>query len=163
MPGGKCTICAHPQRGEAEQAIAGGESVRSVAKRLALSYQSLDRHQRNCARQAIAKAVETRQVASGAAIVDRMEDLQSQTLELVHEARHGRVIQMPDPKEPGKTKPLFIPPDPTEARLAISTGRKNLELIARLRGELQPKEDVGRQTVTFEEFELIYRRTQVAA
>lgn len=145
----KCTICGDPRRPEAEALIAAGVSVRQAAKQTGLSYQSLDRHQRNCARQAIVKAAESREVALGSSILDRVEDLQTKTMQLYEDARNGRVVQLPN----GETLPQV--PDATAARLALGTARKNLELIARLTGQLDPQENTDRRGVTWEQFERI--------
>ena len=149
MPGAKCSICNHADRQQAETLIAGGLSVRKTAKQLALPYQSLDRHQRNCARTSILKAAETREVALGSTIMDRVEDVQAKTLELYTDARNGRKIQLPDGSE------WTAIPDAKEARLALAGARKNLELIARLSGQLNAQENADRGGVTFEEFERI--------
>jgi hypothetical protein len=160
-----CTICSHPERSQAEALLAEGASPRKVAKQLKLSYQSLDRHKRNCAPVAIAKAIEARAIESGAKIVDRVEALHSQTLELLREARQGRKLRIPNPKKPDTMVTVFIPPDATEARLAIGRAMKDLELLAKLRGELNPEDNDPREGVTFEQLERIVfeRRRKVTA
>ncbi len=172
MPGRACTICSHAKREQAERMLAFGHSVRETARQLKLPYQSLDRHQRNCVRQALEQAASARGQAlaeshaaaaaeRGAEIRGRVEELHSWTLALFHEARDGRVVDVPATEEGGTPKKLFLPPDPKEARLALGTARKNLELIARLSGALDPTESDERAGITFEEFEVMYKRRRL--
>lgn len=158
MAGAKCTICSSPERAQAEALIATGVSVRACAKQLGLSYPALDRHQRNCARSAIVQAAETRDVQLGSAIMDRVEDLQTKTMQLYEDARNGRVLDIEGRK-------AIVPPDAKEARLALAGARKNLALIARLSGQLDPQENTDRGGVTWEQFERIIferrKRTEV--
>ena len=172
MAGQRCKICSHARRAEAEALIASGVSVRKTAARLGLPVQSLDRHQRNCARQTIEKAVQAREAAiaeqtvsaeveRGSQLAARVEELQQLTMQLFDEARNGRTIEVANPKDPNKPQTVYIPPDPKEARLAIGTARKNLELLGRLNGELDPEKEGERPGVTFEELELIWKRRRV--
>ena len=163
MPGAKCTICEAPSREAAENAIAPGISVRKVAEQFSLSYPSLDRHQRKCLKRAVARVAEIQQVRAGQSLLDRLEALQDATLELVSEARNGRVIEMPHATDPKKTVRAVIPPDPTEARLAIAQARRNLEVIGRITGELEPPKDDqsgGPKLITFADFEALYVRVR---
>jgi hypothetical protein len=47
MPSGKCTICAHRERWRMEFLVAGGASLRAVAKKFGASYNALWRHWSN--------------------------------------------------------------------------------------------------------------------
>ena len=172
MPGQKCTICPHAQRGSIEGAIAAGKSIRTTARQFGVSQSSLDRHQRNCARATIEKAVQAREQAVaevaekhaaefGGVIAARVEALHAQTMQLFEEARNGRYLEIQDPNDPTKKRKVFVRPDPKEARLALASGRKNLELLARLNGELDPKEAEGEQGVTFEQLEAIWKMRRV--
>lgn len=151
----KCTICGHARRGDAEAAIAAGESVRSVAKRLGISYQSLDRHQRNCARQAIQAAAKERDTAFADSLMHEVEALHATTMDLLRESREGHWLELPDPSDPNKVRKVYDVPNVKAAIRAIAEARKNLALIARLTGQLEPRAEEHR-TITFEEFELLY-------
>ncbi len=179
MPG-KCTICVHPQRAAAENSIANGASVRSVATRLKLSYSSLDRHTRNCVphalkashqhdvtvlppettREVAAQATERRDLAFADALMSEVDMLHRTTMELLHESRHGRWLEIPDPsaEDPNRTRKVYDVPNVKHSIRAIAEARKNLQLIARLSGQLEPKETERDRTVTWEEFEAIYIR-----
>lgn len=136
----KCTICNSPQRASAEAALGTGESVRKLAKRLGLSYYSLDRHSRNCVREAVSAAVARREDNLGGALVVRVEELATITDEVIQDARKAE-------------KPILV-------LKGVAQARKNLELIGRLTGELKPAEDEGPKLVTFEEFEALYVRAR---
>lgn len=160
MPVNGCTICRHPKRAAAEKALAQGEPGRAVAKRLGLSYASLERHGRNCIRKALKKAAEKREAALADRLLDEMESLHATTRDILHDAREGRTIKV---KRAGIKEPVevHVPPDGTVALRAIGQARKNVELVARLAGKLEPEQQV-QKGVTFEEFEAIYlRRTTV--
>lgn len=134
-----CTICRHPNRAAAEKALAKGEPGRAVAKQYGLSYASLDRHSRNCIRKAIKKAVAKREAALADRLLDEMEDLHTRTRGILERTE--------------KT-------EPDVALRAVGHARKNIELVARLTGKLEPEQQV-QKGVTFEEFEAIYRRVTV--
>jgi hypothetical protein len=163
MAGAKCSICPHPERGNAEKAIAAGVSVRAAAKLYNLPYASLDRHQRNCARKAIAKVREKQDLATGKEgakvedavvaretklatdLVARVEELQSITTRIIRSAMGN------------EEKPAL----PVLALKAVAQARKNLELIGRLTGTLEPEPQKDTQLITFESFELMYRRVRL--
>lgn len=176
MPGQRCTICTSPQRADAEVAITAGASVRWVAKKLGLSYSSLDRHTRNCVPAALAKAAEVlpaptvRDVAVEAAeqrdrafadcLMNEVELLHRTTMDVLRESRDGRWLQVPiDPEHPEQTRKLYDIPNVKNSLRAIAEVRKNLALLARLTGQLEPKRDTEQnRTITFEEFEVLYLR-----
>lgn len=131
-----CSICKSPQRGSAETAIAQGQSVRSVAKTLNLSYQSLDRHTRNCVAVALAKAAERKGVKLSDRLLEEIEELHDVTREVLTEARLASASKL--------------------SLMAIAQARKNIELLARLTGKLQGENDGTHRGITLEELELLY-------
>lgn len=182
MPG-RCTICASAQRGAAEQAIAAGKSVRSVAKQLKLSYQSLDRHTRNCVPKAIKKtalplppatarshagtvrnqatqASDRRDTAFADCLLAEVELLHRTTLDVLRESREGAWLEVPSKDDPNAMVKVYDLPNVKNTMRAIAEARKNLALIARLTGQLEPKQEERNRTVTFEEFEVLYLRAK---
>jgi hypothetical protein len=170
MPGAKCKICVSQERARAESAIALGESVRSVARRLGLPYASLDRHQRNCVPKAIARVrnrvaakreehvANVQQAAAsleadlGAALVSRVERLQAITDSIIESAMRSA---------PATDVSEAVKPDHELALKAVAQARRNLELIGRLTGTLEPSENKGVQLITFESFEVLYKRVRM--
>lgn len=155
----RCTICGHAQRADAEAAIAAGQSVRSVAQRLNLPYQSLDRHQRKCARQAIQTLAEARDTAFADSLMHEVELLHKTTMDLLRESREGRWLELPEVGDANKVVKVYDVPSVKNSIRAIAEARKNLALIARLTGQLEPRAEEQR-TITFEEFELLYMRAK---
>ena len=54
----KCTICAHPQRGEIEKAIVSGVPYRHIASQYGAGYKSINRHAKNHMQIVIAPPIE---------------------------------------------------------------------------------------------------------
>jgi len=69
-----CTVCRHPKRGEIEQALLAGESLRDISKRVSLSRASLFRHKAHLPK-TLAKAHEAREVAHADALVAQLTKL----------------------------------------------------------------------------------------
>lgn len=165
MPGPKCSACSHPKRAEAEAAVASGLSVREVAKRFGLPYASFDRHCRKCIQKSIAKAVEAKELSHGIALVDRVERLQTAAQTILDAAMEGRPLIRKDgtPVLKKNGDPYLIS-DGELALKAIGQARKNLELVARLTGELDPEDNkAGPQLATWAEFEALYMRVSLKA
>jgi hypothetical protein len=162
MPGPKCSACAHPKRGDAESAVASGLSVREVAKKFGLPYQSFDRHCRKCVPNSIQKAAEAKEVKHGGALLLRVERLQTATEIVLESAMTG--IPLLDKKGNAvlvKGKPVMLA-DGVLALRAVAQGRRNLELVGRLTGELDPQKE-ERPLPTWAEFEAIYIKVRQAA
>lgn len=54
----KCSICAHPQRGEIEKAIVSGVPYRHIASQYGAGYKSINRHAKNHMQIVIAPPIE---------------------------------------------------------------------------------------------------------
>lgn len=70
----KCTVCAHPKRGELDAAIAAGEVIRDIARRYETSKDAVLRHKEHV-KAAIVKAaqvVEKRDLKRGMTHLERM-------------------------------------------------------------------------------------------
>lgn len=163
MPGPKCSACSHPKRGEAEKLIAGGLSVRETAKKLAMPYQALDRHCRKCVPLSIAKAAEAKEVKHGTALLGRVERLQTAADTILESAMTGipLINRKGEAITNKKGQPIMMP-DGVLALKAIQQSRRNLELIGRLTGEIDPQKE-ERPLPTWAEFEAIYLRVRQAA
>lgn len=162
MPGPKCSACSHPKRSDAEALIAGGLSVRQTAKKLAMPYQALDRHCRKCVPLSIAKASEAKEVKHGTALLLRVERLQTAADIVLNAAMTGvPLMKRGEPVLDKKKQPILVS-DGVLALKAIAQSRRNLELIGRLTGELDPQKE-ERPLPTWQEFEAIYLRVRQAA
>ena len=68
-----CTICAHPQREEIDQAlVAGREALRDIARRFATSKDAVARHRAEHLPAVIAQARQQRDQAHVAAVGDEI-------------------------------------------------------------------------------------------
>jgi hypothetical protein len=120
----RCTVCAHHEREAIDHALVAGEPYRSVANRYeSLSQAAVQRHEENHIPATLAKAKEAKEVAHADGLLADVRSLQARTLavleaaELSHEHR--------------------------TALAAIREARSNLELLAKLLGELDERPSVA--------------------
>jgi hypothetical protein len=111
------TIETHPRRAEINQALLSGQSLRNVAEQYGISTTALHRHKRNLA-PAIQQAVQDRQEESGQSILEQVRAIQDRTINTLKVAEAAK--------------------DQNMTLKAIAECRKNLELLARLAGDLGP-------------------------
>jgi hypothetical protein len=163
--GQRCKACSHPARLEAEKLIASGVSVREAARRSGVPYQSLQRHQQKCVRAAIARVVERRELKIAGEVVDelvdRVERLQTITTHIMDSALLGLPLLRRDgsPVLDKQQKPVLVS-DGVLALKAVAQARRNLELIGRLKGQLDPPEKESERLMTFQDFEALYVRVR---
>ena len=115
-----CTVCAHPEREAINKALLDSETFRSIAKRFGTSATALHRHKAEHMPVALVKAQEAHEVAVADDLLAQVRDLQRRTLAILAKAEQGNDLRT--------------------ALLAISQARGNLELLARLLGELQEQQ-----------------------
>ena len=112
-----CTVCTHLERENIDAALLSGESYRHIAARFDTSTSSLQRHKDHIP-QHLAKATDAAEVVQADGLLDRLQSLNTETMQILREARSSRH------------------PDNELALKAISRAEKQLELQARLLGEL---------------------------
>ena len=112
-----CTICTHPERHAIEREIVTGGSKRRIAAQHGLVESSVRRHAEAHLPVALLKAQDAREVAQGDNLLADVRDLQRRTLRLLEKAEGGDDLRA--------------------ALTAIGVARANVELLARLLGELQ--------------------------
>lgn len=118
-----CTICGHPKRKAIDRALANGEALRVIAARYGTSPQTLTRHKRKC----VAPALEEARQAEQAASVEMVLDVRAELRGLIERTR--QILDKPD------TQKLEV--------AALREMRANLDLMARLNGELGPSVQVN--------------------
>ena len=111
-----CTVCVHPERSGIDAALIAGGSYRSIAQQFAASPDAVLRHKRDHLPPTLAKAAEAAEVAHA-------DDLLAQVRRL-----QGRALSILDRAE--------TTGDLRTALGAIREARGNLELLAKLLGEL---------------------------
>lgn len=118
-----CTVCDHPQRAAIDQALVSGEAFRPIAARYGLSTGALVRHRTDHIPVALVQAQEAGEVARADDLLAAVRDLQERTLAILSSAEEED--------------------DHALALRAIGEARKNLELLARLVGDLDDRPQVA--------------------
>ncbi len=118
-----CTICEHPNRDEIDHLIVNGNTFRNIAEQFSLSLGAIHRHKSDHLSQTLTKAKEAEEVAHADNLLEQVRGLQERALEILSKA-----------EEEG---------DLRTALTAIREARGNLELLARLLGELKEGQTVN--------------------
>ncbi len=116
----RCTVCAHPEREAINKALVAGEPYRSVANRYdSLSQAAVQRHEVNHIPATLAKAKEAKEVAHADNLLGQVRALQSKTLSILLRAEGAGDLRT--------------------ALSAVREARGNVELLAKLSGELDER------------------------
>ena len=120
----RCTVCAHPEVEAIDMALVAGEPYRSVANRHELlSQAAVQRHSENHLPATLAQAKEAEMVAHADDLLEQVRDLQVRTF---------AILEAAEASEQHRT-----------ALSAIREARGNLELLAKLLGELDDRPTVN--------------------
>ena len=111
-----CTICRHEEREEIDQALLGGEPLRTLAARTGTSSTALHRHRRSHIAAELVHAKHVAEELHAETLWDRLKTVNRETAAILAEARESR--------------------NHVIALAAISRVEKQVELEARLLGEL---------------------------
>lgn len=150
-----CPICIHPSRLAIEQAMMNGRPASEIAKNFGFTYtsrktgQELGDHKKIANHKphmkgAYEKAMEGREIQSGLALANRLEQLNEQVQFVLDEARKGTVVMggpdrdIPLLNEDGTTMKAY------DYRLilgAVGQGRRNIALLAELQGAIPDGKD----------------------
>ena len=121
--GRKCSVCEHPNKDAIEAALVAGSSYRDISGQFGASRGGIARHAKNHLIPALAKARQAEEVASADQFLAQVRDLHARTLAILERAE-----------------------DAGEERIAlraIREARGNLELLAKLLGELETRPQVN--------------------
>ena len=111
-----CTICNHAERPEIDRALLDGEPYRHIAARFDTSTGALQRHREHLPTQLV-KAQAAEEVAHADNLLEQVKSLQTRALSILDRADAAGDLRT--------------------ALSAIREARSNLELLAKLLGELQ--------------------------
>ena len=114
-----CTICAHPQREAIDRALAAGTSLATIATLHHVIDESLRRHRDAHLPKAIVRAQEVEDVRQALDVVKQLKAINGAALQVLTDARRQG--------------------DPDLALKAIDRIHKQIELQARLLGELDDR------------------------
>ena len=118
-----CTICTHDRREGIDRTLVGGTALSEVAALFRVSDDALSRHKTNHLPPALAKAHDAGEIVRADELLSRVESLQARTLAVLQAA-----------EETGELR---------TALAAIREARSNLELLAKLVGELDERPQVN--------------------
>lgn len=118
-----CTVCEHPELEAIDKALVGGASNRSLASLYDVSEAAVRRHKTNHLPAKLVMAEKAAEVAEADDLLAQVQDLQARTLFILEEAE--------------TTKQHRI------ALSAIREARSNLELLAKLVGQLDDSPKVN--------------------
>jgi len=114
-----CTICEHPERETIDRALVGETSNRSAASLYDVSEAAVRRHRTNHLPASLAKAKEAEEVSRADDLLRQVRALQSKTLSILLRAEGAGDLRT--------------------ALGAVREARGNVELLAKLSGELDER------------------------
>jgi hypothetical protein len=118
-----CVTCRHPERDAIDADLVSGNPLRDIAMRFGTSKSSLERHRDKCLPAHLSKAKENTEIQSASALVRDLGELTRKTSLILTRALAQK--------------------DPEVALKAIARLERQLELKARLLGELEERGNVG--------------------
>jgi hypothetical protein len=118
-----CTVCSHDQGHLINVALVSRESYRTIADRYGLSQTALKRHSAEHIPELLVKAKDAVESADADELLGRVESLQERTLAILEAAEEAGELRT--------------------ALGAIREARSNLELLARLLGEIDDRPKVN--------------------
>lgn len=113
----KCSSCSHPKRADIDQALVNDESLRKIAEKFSLKITSVHRHKKSHLPAFLTKAVDAEEIIRADDLLAQVRNLQTKALSILAKAEAAGDLKI--------------------ALQAIREARGNLELLARLLGELQ--------------------------
>lgn len=113
----KCSVCNHDDREAIDKAILDGVTFRDIGQEYDLSPAAISRHKKDHLPAVLVKAQEASEVAHADTLLDQVRSLQAKALGILAEAEKAQ--------------------DYRTALMAIREARHNLELLAKLMGDLQ--------------------------
>jgi hypothetical protein len=115
----RCTVCDHTQRHSIDETLVIGAPYRSVAKRFGLSESAVYRHKTDHLPAHLLMARQVEEVAQADDLLEQVRHLQGHALDILERAEKSGDLRT--------------------ALAAISQARGNLELLAKLLGELDER------------------------
>lgn len=148
----RCTICRSNKLGSVDKALIAGGSVREVGVKYGFSKDAIARHQRKCIASPIAKIIDQRGIKLLEHLQDEIDLIHQASREILARSQTGRNII-----EKGDVKTIV---DDAMALKAIRECRENITLVARMSGQLEPKDANQEKTITWEQFQVVFQQQQ---
>lgn len=120
----RCSVCTHPDRENIDEALVGATAISAIsAKYRDISEDALGRHKANHLPSKLVMAEKAKEVAQADSLLDQVQDLQGRALAILDQAEMSGDLRT--------------------ALGAIREARGNLELLAKLLGELSDAPQVS--------------------
>jgi hypothetical protein len=120
----RCSVCTHPDRENIDEALVGATAISAIsAKYRDISEDALGRHKANHLPSKLVMAEKAKEVAQADSLLDQVRDLQGRALAILDQAEMSGDLRT--------------------ALGAIREARGNLELLAKLLGELSDAPQVN--------------------
>jgi len=118
-----CTICTHPEREGIDELLVKGTPNRRIASQHDVTERAVRNHKANHLPGTLVKAQEAEEVAQADDLLGQVQDLQARTLAILEAVETSR--------------------EHRTALAAIREARSNLELLAKLLGELDERPQIN--------------------
>lgn len=143
-----CKVCQHPSRAAIDQALVNGKSHRAVARDFGIGaassgHKSVARHVNQCMAEAFRTAKGAAQEASGAALVNRLRELDSAVDEVMARARTGAPVIVDGAPLLNPDGSMIVKFSDSLLLAAVREGRRNTELRARLAGVMEDGDELA--------------------
>ncbi len=115
----RCTVCAHPERESIDEALVAGTALSALSAKYRVSEDAMGRHKSNHLPAKLVMAEQAAEIAEAGSLLDQVKDLQSRALGILSKAEASGELRT--------------------ALGAIREARGNLELLAKLLGELDER------------------------
>jgi hypothetical protein len=120
----RCSVCTHPDRENIDEALVGATAISAIAAKYRdISEDALGRHKANHLPAKLVMAEKAKEVAQADSLLDQVRDLQGRALAILDQAEMSGDLRT--------------------ALGAIREARGNLELLAKLLGELSDAPQVN--------------------
>ena len=120
----RCSVCTHPDRENIDEALVGATAISAIAAKYRdISEDALGRHKANHLPAKLVMAEKVKEVAQADSLLEQVRDLQGRALAILDQAEMSGDLRT--------------------ALGAIREARGNLELLAKLLGELDDRPQVN--------------------
>jgi hypothetical protein len=120
----RCSVCTHPDRENIDEALVGATAISAIAAKYRdISEDALGRHKANHLPTKLVMAEKAKEVAQADSLLEQVRDLQGRALAILDQAEMSGDLRT--------------------ALGAIREARGNLELLAKLLGELDDRPQVN--------------------
>jgi hypothetical protein len=119
----RCTVCTHPDRESIDEALVGGTALSALSAKYRVSEDAVGRHKGNHLPAKLVMAQAAEEVTQADSLLDQVRDLQDKALDILAKAEEAGELRT--------------------ALGAVREARGNLELLAKLLGELDERPQVN--------------------